>query len=205
MSFLTLEKAAELATATINAANPGTTPVTVKPACISDLIETGALLATGGRPDSADAQELFAATRIIDDLYAPWVRVSVAPLSQSGACDRLPNGQPRKWAGVDLHNTRGLSPAEVQAAYCGVWPVSEHDARAAMIEQAYFLPTIKGFIPGTLIGAVTGYYRDNTTGRRWFTARNLIPTEQEHLFPAGSGYKHLWLTIGAGAVAGVNL
>lgn len=205
MSFLTLEKAAELATITINAANPGSTPATVKPACISDLIETGALPTTGDRPESADIQALFAATRIIDDLNVPWVRVSVAPLSESGACDQLPNGQPRQWAGVDLNNTRGLSSAEVQAAYCGVWPVSEPDARKAMIEQAYYLPAIKGFIPGTLIGAVTGYYRDNTTGRRWFTTRNLIGAEHEHLFPTGSGYKHLWLTIGAGAVAGVNL
>lgn len=200
--------AAEIATTILNQnpINTDTPLVLVSGSCIKEMMATGILPHIKMKPIARELETIFSSTRIVDGLQFPFTRVSITALGEGGKTDPLPGtGKSRRWAGLDINNTLGLSQEEYEAAYKGVWPLSEEKMREAMLASAFFFPSVKGFVHGSLVETVTGYHLDLVTGRRWVESCKMTVAEREALLPASSGVEHIWVTVPQGAIAEVKL
>lgn len=190
-------------------------PPVVTEACIRDLRLAGRLTDDGsGSILEQEVSDLFTRTRVLDYAGLPIVRVSITPLGANGACDPLPATKlPRRFSGWDFNNRAGLPEDERWAGIEGVWPMSEVNAAQAARMEAFFLPSIKGFVDGRLIRRVTGYRLDLTTRRRWFETRPLadherplILTTKSRIKSDGENWEHVWINVSKGPVSsGHNL
>lgn len=200
--------AAEIATTILNQnlINTDVPLVQVSGSCIKEMMATGILPHTKMKPIARELEAIFSSTRIVDGLQLPFTRVSITALGEGGKTDPLPGtGKSRRWAGLDINNTLGLSQEEYEAAYKGVWPLSEEKMREAMLASAFFFPSVKGFVHGSLVETVTGYHLDLASGRRWVESRKMTAAEREALLPASNGVEHIWVTVPQGAIAEVKL
>lgn len=200
--------AAEIATTILNQnpINNNAPLVQVSGSCIKEMMATGILPHIKMKPIARELEAIFSTTRVVDGLHLPFARVSITSLGEGGETDPLPGtGKSRRWAGLDINNSRGLSQEEYEATYKGVWPLSEEKMREAMLASAFFLPSVKGFVHGSLIETVTGYHLDLATGRRWVESRKMTIAEREALLPTSTGAEHVWITVPQGAIAEVKL
>lgn len=156
-------------------------------------------------PTWASVFEVFSKTRVITANELNMIRVSISSLGDSIDCDLLPNGKARRFTGWDFANVHELSMEDRRAGIEGVWPITEENLRIATRLNAWFLPSMKGFVEGSLIGKVTGYHLDLTTGKRWVHTRKPHPDELAELFHNNSQWSHLWLQVGQGPIAAASL
>lgn len=155
-------------------------------------------------PTWKSVYELFSRTRVITTVELNMIRVSISSLGDSIECDPLPHGKARQFTGWDFANAHELPMDERRAGIEGVWPITEENLRIAARLNAWFFPSMKGFIDGSLIGKVTGYHLDLTTGKRWVHTRKPSPDELRELFHDNSNWSHLWLQIGQGPIAAAS-
>lgn len=187
-----------------------TSPV-VSRSCVADLVTANRLTSPSpGLVSEKDVRNIFSRTRILDGTGLSVLRVSITPPSPGGPCDPIaPAGiEPRSQSGWDFANTAGLSSDDRWAGIAGVWPLSEETMRRAMRLEAYFLPAMKGFVDGSLIRRVTGYYLDLTSKRRWVQTRKIREEERSLILPSrpyGEPWEHAWLNIPQGPIAAAAL
>lgn len=208
---MTIDQAAQLATDVLSEQHLSPTyqlrsddPPTVAPGCIASLVDMHRLThsTVPGMVDATEVKELFSRTRVLTGTGLSVLRVSIGPLRPSGPCDSLPDGRKRRWAGWDFDNVAGLDDLEAWAGVAGVWPLAEETARSAW--RAVFAPSVKGFVDGSLVRRVTGYYLDMTTRRRWIETEPYDDETRRHIFSknqSGREWEHLWLSIPRGPVA----
>lgn len=187
------------------------TPPVVSKGCIADLVTANKLSSPSpGLVVEEDVRRVFSRTRILYGVGLSVLRVSITPPRPGGEVDPLaPAGvKHRSQSGWDFANTDGLSADDRWAGIAGVWPLSEETLRRAMRVEAYFLPSMKGFVDGELIRRVTGYYLDLASKRRWVQTRKLEDDDRKYILPArtsGAPWEHAWLTIPQGPIAATDI
>lgn len=148
---------------------------------------------------------IFERTRVVDGTGLSVLRVSITPPTPSEPCDRLENLTFRTSAGWDFANRAALSDTDRWAGIAGVWPLSEETLRTAMMLNAFFLPSMKGFVDGSLIRRVTGYYLDLTTKRRWVQTTELDARQRGFILgnipETTIPWEHAWLNVPKGPIA----
>jgi len=213
---VSIERGAQIATEALNSQHLSpayytrfdTTPV-VSHGCIRDLLTANKLTSLGrGLVDGDQVEEIFRRTRVIDGTDLSILRVSIKPPEPSGPCDPLPSGRKREQTGWDFDNHAGLDWPDRWAGIAGVWPLSEESLRTAMRLEAYFMPSMKGFVDGSLIERVTGYHLDLASGsskRRWVQTRDLVGNERVYVLPQENGresrWAHAWVNVPQGVTA----
>lgn len=214
-NFITTQDASQIATEELNNGRHtapkyslyADSPPYVSAACIEDLREANKLSSDDqGRVSQEEVSELFANTRVLNGVGLSVLRVSIKPLAASGPCDPLPNNEEkREYVGWDFANTKQLSEEKRLAAIEGVWPLSQENLRKAMRLNAWFLPSMKGFVDGSLIRRVTGYHLDLTTKKQWVQTRK--PSDNDLKLILGNqpnsqqSWQHAWVQIPRGSVA----
>lgn len=181
--------------------------------CIHDLLTANKLASPGrGLVDGDQVEEIFRRTRVIDGTDLSILRVSINPAGPSGPCDPLPSERKREQIGWDFANQAGLPWDERWAGIAGVWPLSEESLRKAMRLEAFFMPSMKGFVDGTLIARVTGYHLDLVSGsskRRWVQTRAVTREERGYILPRENGresrWEHAWLNVPKGPIAALTI
>lgn len=213
---VSIERGAQIATEALNSQHlspayylrADTAPV-VSNRCVHDLLAANKLKSLGrGLVDGDQVEEIFRRTRVIDGTGLSILRVSIKPPEPSGPCDPLPSGRKREQIGWDFDNESDLGWNDRWAGIAGVWPLSEESLRRAMRLEAYFMPSMKGFVDGVLIKRVSGYYLDLTSGsskRRWVQTRNLEGNERDYVLPQENGreprWDHAWVNVPQGVTA----
>lgn len=185
---------------------PNAAPVVVSKGCISDLVAANKLSSPArGLVDRDEVRAIFERTRVIDGTGLSVLRVSITPPTPSEPCDRLANGRFRTLTGWDFANRAALSDIDRWAGIAGVWPLSEETLRTAMMLNAFFLPSMKGFIDGSLIRRVTGYHLDLTTKRRWVQTAELDTPQRGYILGSIPNTKipweHAWVNVPKGPIA----
>lgn len=213
-NFITTQDASQIATEELNNGRHvsgnyslhADSPPYVSAVCIEDLRDANKFSSDDqGRVSQKEVEELFAHTRVLNGVGLSVLRVSIKPLAPSGPCDRLPNLEERKYVGWDFANTKQLSEEERLAAIEGIWPLRQENLRRAMILKAWFLPSMKGFVDGSLIRRVTGYHLDLTTKKQWVQTRKPRDNEIELILGnqpnSQQPWQHAWVQIPRGSVA----
>jgi hypothetical protein len=206
MTSVSTQQATEIATDILTQQNATGQKTIVSLKCIEQLRDAHRLSSTGrNMVDQDEVGELFSATRVIDESALDILRVSIKAAGPSGQCDLIqPGNVVRPQAGWDFANQAGLSDKLRWAGILGVWPLSEKNAREAVLSSAYFMPSMCGFVDGSLIRCIDDYQLDLTSGRRWFEVRALDTDQSEALFGPGQSqtpWKHIWLRIPQGPIA----
>lgn len=206
MTSVSTQQASQIATEILTTQNTTDQTPVVSQKCIEELCDAHRLSSTGrNMVDRDEVEALFSATRVIDESVLDILRVSIKAAGPSGECDLVqPGNVVRPLAGWDFANTAGLSEKLRWAGILGVWPLSEKNAREAVLSSAYFMPSMRGFVDGSLIRCIDDYQLDLTSGRRWFEVRGLDTDQSQALFGAEHSqtpWRHIWLRIPQGPIA----
>lgn len=177
-------------------------PVTVSTGCITDLCASGKISTdVNGRVDQDAIETLFHHTRVLDGTGLSGIRVSIAPLADSAPVDTVPGIGVRRYVGWDHLNRAQVPEQERRAGIEGVWPLGEDELTRAILLGGFLLPSMKGFVDGSLISRVTGYRLDLRTKRRWLITEPVTHVQWDCILPVKGGWQHAWVTVGRGRIA----
>jgi hypothetical protein len=171
----------------------------ISPKIVKTLVEAGAFTDIGPgrsiRIDSSEVDDFVARTRPVkrEDWPAHWpiFRVSLLGLHDDPIHDAT-GALLRRHAGADYRGRSGLSAANLELAWTGVWAVSDATAEEAVTREAILTGTTKGYISPRYVGQIVGFRRDWQSGRIWWETK---PAPDQIRAFVGTG---LWMPVKPG-------
>lgn len=132
-------------------------------------------------------------------LDAPVLRVSLREEEYNPVYDEQ-GGLLREYSGFDYANRNGLSEEQQRGGYEGAWSVSDRNCDLLVRENAYIVPTTKGYVRAGNIRRITGYVRDSSGSLKYFFTKPLDESDPFYTSP-DKGY---WVDVPAGGTSRID-